>query len=152
MAKHKVKIYTDGSCLGNPGPGGWAALVMTEDETFGKVFTGSHPHTTNNRMELAAAVNGLSALKEGCIVELYTDSKYVHRGITEWIVGRKQRDWQTTSRRPVRNKELWQALDSQTQRHQIEWFWVRAHNGDFYNEVVDDFARYHAEKEKGGHS
>jgi ribonuclease HI len=135
--KH-VEIFTDGACRGNPGPGGWGALLRyngTERELFG-----ADPETTNNRMELMAAIEGLRALKESCEVTLTTDSVYVKNGITSWIAGWKRNNWKTSARKPVKNVDLWQALDAQSQRHQVKWHWVKGHSGHRENEIADQLA------------
>ena len=134
----KVEIYTDGACKGNPGTGAWGALLVSgrhEKELFG-----GEPDTTNNRMELMAVIEALNALKRPCEVILHTDSQYVHKGITEWISGWKARGWKTASRAPVKNVDLWQALDEARMRHRIEWRWVRGHAGHDGNERADALA------------
>jgi ribonuclease HI len=133
-----VQIYTDGACDGNPGPGGWAALLR-----FGaseKVITGSQPSTTNNRMELTAAVQALQALNRPCQVTIYTDSQYLKRGITEWLPAWRLRGWRRKGG-PLANADLWRALDAALQPHQVTWQWVRGHAGHRYNERVDWLAR-----------
>jgi ribonuclease HI len=117
----QVKLITDGACLGNPGPGGWACILRYGDRR--KELWGSEPHTTNNRMELQAAVEGLRALKENCAVEVVTDSQYLKNGITEWIHNWKRNGWQTKSKKPVVNQDLWMELDEQNERHRTEWSW-----------------------------
>jgi ribonuclease HI len=134
-----VEIFTDGACRGNPGPGGWAALLRARNGTE-KVLTGSERHTTNNRMELAAAIAALAALTRPASVRLHTDSQYVQRGITEWITAWRRRGFRTADRRPVLNQDLWQALDAQNARHQVQWIWVRGHAGHPENERVDALA------------
>lgn len=144
MSKPLVQIYTDGSCLNNPGPGGWAALMrynMTE-----KMFSGGRYDTTNNQMELQAVISGLSVLTKACKVELYTDSKYVIDGYTRWLDGWKQRGWKKSNKKPVLNKELWEELDEKAQIHSINWHWVKGHSGHAENERVDQLARLEAEK------
>lgn len=134
----QVAIFTDGACRGNPGPGGWGALLRCngrERELFG-----GEPHTTNNRMELQAAIESLRALKEPCEVTLTTDSVYVRDGITKWLANWKQKGWKTASRQPVKNIDLWQALDEQSQRHRISWHWVKGHSGHRENEIADQLA------------
>lgn len=133
-----VTIYTDGACRGNPGPGGWGAVLMSGSHR--KELKGAQPETTNNRMELTAAIEALAALKRRCQVKLYTDSQYVRQGITEWIHQWKKRDWRTADRKPVKNVDLWQALDEQILRHDIEWHWVRGHSGVPENERADELA------------
>ena len=135
----KVEIYTDGACSGNPGPGGWGAILRTgktEKELFGGELD-----TTNNRMELTAAIKALEALKRHCEVDLYTDSKYVMDGITSWIHGWKARGWKTADKKPVKNVELWQLLDAQMQRHDVKLHWVKGHAGHPENERADELAR-----------
>ncbi len=133
-----VEIYTDGACKGNPGPGGWGALLRSgkhEKELFG-----GESNTTNNRMELMAAIEALKALKRPCRVVLTTDSQYVRKGITEWMTGWKAKGWKNSAKKDVKNKDLWQALDQETQRHQIEWHWVKGHSGHPENERADELA------------
>ncbi len=134
----RVTIYTDGACRGNPGPGGWGALLR-----FGAAeheICGGEPDTTNNRMELTAAIRALEALKQRCIVNLHTDSKYVMNGITQWLEGWKARGWRTASRKPVKNQDLWQTLDSLAEYHDISWHWVKGHAGHSGNERADALA------------
>ena len=133
-----VRIYTDGACRGNPGPGGWAALLMTPERE--KELSGFEAHTTNNRMELLAAIRALEALKQPCEVALYTDSQYVKNGITTWIVDWKRRNWRTADKKPVKNVDLWQQLEALVTGHRIDWHWVRGHAGDESNERVDRLA------------
>ena len=131
----QVIIYTDGACRGNPGPGGWGALikfVSMEKEIFG-----GKNDTTNNQMELLAAIEGLAALKEPCSVEIFTDSKYVMDGITQWIKNWKKNNWRTAAKKEVKNKELWQKLDYLISKHQVQWHWVKGHSGDAGNEAAD---------------
>ena len=135
----EVELFTDGSCLGNPGPGGWAALLRCDGVE--RMLEGAEPDTTNNRMELTAAIEGLAALKRPCAVTLTTDSEYVRQGITSWMAGWKRRGWKTSARRPVRNQDLWQRLDEQNGRHRVDWRWVRGHSGHEENERVDSAAR-----------
>lgn len=135
----KVIIYTDGACSGNPGPGGWGALIR-----FGKhekELSGGEGETTNNRMELTAAIKALKTLNRPCHVEFYTDSEYLRRGITEWISNWKRRGWKTTAKKPVKNQDLWRQLDATINEHQISWHWVRGHTGQRENERVDQLAR-----------
>lgn len=134
-----VTIYTDGACSGNPGPGGWGALLQYGDAE--KELHGAEAETTNNRMELMAAIMALESLKEPCEVTLYTDSKYVMQGITEWMDGWKRKGWKTASKKPVKNQDLWQRLDQAIARHQIRWQWVKGHAGDIGNERADALAR-----------
>jgi len=135
----KVVIHTDGACSGNPGPGGWGAILE-----FGgreKEICGGEPATTNNRMELMAAIRALEALTKPCKVELHTDSQYVMKGITEWIRGWKARGWKTADRKPVKNEDLWRRLDEARARHEVDWRWVKGHNGHELNERADALAR-----------
>ncbi len=133
-------MYTDGACKGNPGPGGWGVLLRSDGHE--KELWGGERHTTNNRMELLAVIEGLSALKRPCRVSLYLDSEYVRKGITEWIHGWKKKGWVTAAKQPVKNAELWQRLDALVHGgpHQIEWHWVRGHAGDPGNERADALA------------
>jgi ribonuclease HI len=133
-----VEIYTDGACRGNPGPGGWAALLICGAER--KEVSGSERATTNNRMELMAAISGLGALKRRCAVALYTDSKYVLQGYTEWLPGWKARGWRTAAREPVKNQDLWERLDTVAAAQDISWHWVKGHSGHAHNEYVDQLA------------
>jgi ribonuclease HI len=134
----KIEVFTDGACKGNPGPGGWGVLLRYRDSE--KSLYGGEPHTTNNRMELRAAIEALSALKEPCDVALTTDSQYVRKGITEWIENWKKRGWRTASKEPVKNVDLWQALDAQCQRHTVHWHWIKGHSGHRENEMADALA------------
>lgn len=134
----EITIYTDGACRGNPGPGGWGALLIASDRE--KEICGGEADTTNNRMELMAAIEALNSLRRGSKVLLYTDSIYVKNGISSWLNGWKRRGWKTASRKPVKNQDLWQALDSATQRHDIDWRWVKGHAGDAGNERADELA------------
>ena len=134
----KLEIYTDGACRGNPGPGGWGALLMYGDER--KEICGGEKETTNNRMELSAAIFALASLKRPCDLTLYTDSKYVMTGINEWIKGWKAKGWQTAAKKPVKNVDLWKQLDQETQRHTIKWVWVKGHAGNEGNEAADQLA------------
>jgi ribonuclease HI len=133
-----VTIYTDGACRGNPGPGGWGALLLSGEHR--KELRGAEAETTNNRMELTAAIEALAALKRRCEVKLYTDSQYVRQGITEWIHQWKERGWRTADKKPVKNIDLWQSLDAQIARHVIEWHWVKGHAGVPGNERADELA------------
>ncbi|WP_101759466.1 ribonuclease HI [Oceanicoccus sp. KOV_DT_Chl] len=135
--KH-IEIFTDGACRGNPGPGGWGALLRYQGNE--KPLYGGEPNTTNNRMELTAAIEGLKALNEPCQVSLTTDSQYVRKGITEWMDNWKKRGWKTSAKKPVKNVDLWQALDEQAQRHTIDWHWVKGHSGHRENEIADQLA------------
>jgi ribonuclease HI len=134
----RVDLYTDGACRGNPGPGGWGALLIAGDSR--KELMGAEGLTTNNRMELMGAIEGLNALKRRCAVSLYTDSKYVLQGITEWLADWKARGWRTAARKPVKNQDLWERLDAAVHAHEIEWHWVRGHAGNAGNERVDQLA------------
>jgi len=131
----QVTIYTDGACRGNPGPGGWGALIMFD--SMEKEIFGGKNDTTNNQMELLAAIEGLAALTEPCSVELFTDSKYVMDGITQWIKNWKKNNWKTAAKKDVKNKELWQKLDHLISKHQVQWHWVKGHSGDAGNETAD---------------
>jgi len=131
----QVIIYTDGACRGNPGPGGWGALIKYD--SVEKTIFGGQPNTTNNQMELSAAIEGLAILKEPCNVELFTDSKYVMDGITQWIQNWKKNNWRTAAKKDVKNKELWQKLDKLIAQHQVQWRWVKGHSGDAGNEAAD---------------
>jgi ribonuclease HI len=135
----RVEIWTDGACSGNPGPGGWGAILK-----FGarvKELSGGEALTTNNRMELCAAIAALEALKRPCEVDLHTDSQYLRQGVTNWLSGWKRNGWRTADRKPVKNEDLWRRLDAATERHAIEWRWVRGHAGDEMNERADELAR-----------
>lgn len=134
-----VTIYTDGACSGNPGPGGWGALLIAKGQR--REIKGGDVETTNNRMELMAAIEGLRALKRPCRVQLYTDSSYVQKGMTEWLKGWKAKGWKTAAKKPVKNADLWQALDSEQARHEVHWHWVKGHAGDEGNEIADQLAR-----------
>lgn len=134
----KVEIFTDGACRGNPGPGGWGALLR-----FGAVekeLYGAEAETTNNRMEMKAVIEALSSLKRRCIVEVTTDSKYVKQGITEWIINWKRNGWRNSSKKPVKNSDLWIELDTLSQQHDVSWHWVKGHSGHEENERVDELA------------
>jgi ribonuclease HI len=135
----RVAIWTDGACSGNPGPGGWGA-VLTFDGTE-KDLCGGEQLTTNNRMELTAAIMALEALKRPCEIDLHTDSQYVRGGITGWMAGWKRNGWKTSDKKPVKNVELWQKLEDAAARHQVKWHWVRGHAGDPMNERADELAR-----------
>ncbi|NTF17836.1 ribonuclease HI [Agrobacterium rubi] len=135
----KIVIFTDGACSGNPGPGGWGAILSFGGKS--KEICGGEAETTNNRMELMAAIQGLNALKEPCEVDLYTDSSYVKDGITKWIIGWKKRDWRTSDDKPVKNMELWLQLDEARKRHQVVLHWVKGHAGHPENERADELAR-----------
>jgi ribonuclease HI len=139
----QVEIFTDGSCLGNPGPGGYG-IVLRYKQTEKQLAKG-YKLTTNNRMEMMAAVVALQTLKESCHVILTTDSQYVRQGITQWIHNWKKRGWKTADKKPVKNADLWQTLDKETARHQVEWHWVKGHAGHRENEICDEIARAAAE-------
>jgi len=135
----KVSIWTDGACSGNPGPGGWGAILRFG--THEKELSGGEAQTTNNRMELTAAIMALETLTRPCEINLYTDSQYVRGGITSWITGWKDRGWRTADRKPVKNIELWQRLDAAKSLHQVEWHWIKGHSGHEMNERADALAR-----------
>jgi ribonuclease HI len=134
----KIIMFSDGACRGNPGPGGWGAVLRFGQHE--KKLHGGERETTNNRMELTAAIEGLNALNEKCEVQLYTDSQYVRKGVLEWLEGWKKRGWKTAAKQPVKNKDLWQLLDEAIQRHQIAWHWVKGHSGNEGNELADELA------------
>ncbi len=138
-AKHPVTIFTDGACSGNPGPGGWGAILMSGGHR--KELRGSEANTTNNRMELSAAIGALEALKKPSIVALHTDSNYLKDGITKWIFGWKRNGWKTADKKPVKNEDLWKRLDLALKTHTIEWHWVKGHAGHPENERADELAR-----------
>ncbi len=146
MSKDPIQMFTDGSCLQNPGPGGWAALLRYKGTE--KMFSGGQFDTTNNQMELMAVIEGLKALTKACPIELYTDSKYVLDGYTKWLDGWKKRGWKKSDKKPVLNKELWQELDKAAESHSINWHWVKGHSGHDENERVDQLARMEAERMK----
>lgn len=138
--KTLVTIYTDGGCDPNPGPGGWAAILFmwrADGSLYERELCGAEQDTTNNRMELTGAIEALRALKRPCQVTLRTDSEYLKRGITEWLPNWVAKGWRTSGRKPVKNQDLWQALYAETQRHEVDWQWVKSHAGDAYNERVD---------------
>lgn len=146
MTKPKIDIWTDGACSGNPGPGGWGALLVSGENR--KELYGGDPDTTNNRMELMGAIEALNALKKPSKVTLHTDSTYVKDGLTKWIHGWKRNGWKTAAKKPVKNKDLWQALEAACDRHDIEWIWVKGHAGDEGNEKADELARKGSEEAK----
>lgn len=146
----KVQLITDGACLGNPGPGGWAFILRYKNKK--KEGSGSEPHTTNNRMELSAAVEGLRALKEPCEVEVTTDSEYLKNGITSWIQKWKTNGWKTVTKKPVVNQDLWQALDEQVQRHRVTWQWTKGHANHRDNNRCDELASDAAHTVVRGHT
>lgn len=135
----RVTIHTDGACSGNPGPGGWGAILQFGQHR--KELKGGEALTTNNKMELTAAIEALNALTRSCAIDLHTDSQYVKNGVQGWIHGWKRNGWKTADKKPVKNMELWQALDEATKRHDISWHWVKGHNGDEMNERADELAR-----------
>ncbi|MHC8510218.1 MAG: ribonuclease HI [Rhodospirillales bacterium] len=146
MSEHsesgRVSIHTDGSCLGNPGPGGWGVVMRYGGHE--KTMHGGEPQTTNNRMELTAAIQALEGLNRPSTVELYTDSTYVKDGITRWIKGWKKNGWKTAAKKPVKNVDLWQRLEAALARHEVDWRWVKGHSGDALNERADELARFGA--------
>ncbi len=146
----KVQLITDGACLGNPGPGGWAAILRYNEHK--KEMWGSEPQTTNNRMELRAAIEGLSALREDCEVEVVTDSEYLKNGITSWIQNWKRKGWITSAKKPVLNKDLWQALDQQATRHKTTWTWTKGHASHADNNRCDELATRAAREQSRGTS
>jgi ribonuclease HI len=139
LSEHQVTIHTDGACSGNPGPGGFGAILQWGDHT--KELKGGEAHTTNNRMELMAAITALESLKRTCTVDLHTDSQYLRNGIMTWIKGWKRNGWKTADRKPVKNVDLWQRLDAALAHHTIRWHWVRGHSGHDLNERADELAR-----------
>ena len=134
-----IKIYTDGSCLKNPGNGGWAAIIFINNEKI--VISGNKKNTTNNQMELLAAIEALKKIPEGQEIQIYTDSRYVKQGITEWIKKWIQNNWKTTSKQKVKNVDLWKELNEISKKHEIKWHWVKAHAGDAFNEEADELAK-----------
>jgi ribonuclease HI len=134
-----IKIYTDGSCLGNPGFGGWAAIIFLNDKKI--KIKGKKKNTTNNQMELMAPIKALKKIPVGEKVQIYTDSKYVKMGMTEWVETWKKNNWKTSSKKKVKNKDLWKKLDHLSEKYQIKWLWVKGHSGDITNEEVDQLAR-----------
>ena len=146
----QVVIHTDGGCHGNPGPGGWAAVL--EYGKHRRELSGGVPATTNNRMELQAAIAALGALKEACEVEFHTDSQYVKNGVTKWMTGWKRNGWRTKSKTPVKNEDLWRELDAQTSRHRVSWHWVKGHAGHDGNERCDQLAGEEIERIKKSHT
>jgi ribonuclease HI len=139
MSEQRVTIYTDGACSGNPGPGGWGAILSFGDTT--KELFGGEAHTTNNRMELMGAISALEALKRPCSVDLHTDSQYLRNGIMSWIHGWKKNGWRTADKKPVKNVDLWKRLDEALGNHDIRWHWVKGHAGHAQNERADELAR-----------
>ena len=134
----KVELYTDGACSGNPGPGGWGAVLRWNGHE--KELSGADAETTNNRMELTAVIRGLEALKKSCTVDVYTDSKYVQQGVTHWLAGWKAKGWKTAAKKPVKNQDLWQELDALLQKHEVLFHWVKGHAGHPENERADALA------------
>jgi ribonuclease HI len=147
---HQVIIHTDGGCHGNPGVGGWAAVL--ESGKHRKEISGGEPATTNNRMELRAAIEALSSLKKPCVVELHTDSQYVRNGITKWLAGWKRNGWKTSNKEPVKNEDLWRALDAAASRHHVNWRWVKGHAGHDDNERCDELCQEAMETVKKQHT
>ncbi|MGE0846542.1 MAG: ribonuclease HI [Flavobacteriaceae bacterium] len=139
MTGNRVQIFTDGACSGNPGPGGWGALLVYNGHE--KELCGGEAETTNNRMEMRAAIEALGALKRASAIDLHTDSQYLRNGITQWIRAWKARDWRTADKKPVKNVDLWQALDEALKRHDVAWHWVKGHDGHEENERADALAR-----------
>lgn len=139
MTKKHVKIYTDGACSGNPGAGGWGAILVYGNKE--KEISGGEKETTNNRMELMAVISALELLKEPCMVDVYSDSTYVLKGISEWMPSWKARGWKTADKKPVKNVEYWQRLEKAASSHKIKWHWVKGHNGHDMNERADELAR-----------
>ncbi|QHE93269.1 ribonuclease HI [Pandoraea fibrosis] len=148
MTLPQVEIYTDGACKGNPGPGGWGALLVAGKHR--KEMFGGEANTTNNRMELLAVIRALEALNKPCHVVLHTDSQYVQKGISEWIHGWKARGWKTAAKEPVKNADLWQTLDAVSQKHEIDWRWVKGHAGHEGNEAADQLANRGVESLRRG--
>lgn len=136
--KHVI-LYTDGACSGNPGPGGWGAILTSGDHQ--RELKGGECETTNNRMEMMAVICAAEALKQGCRIDIFTDSTYVMKGMTEWVEGWKKRGWKTAGRKPVKNVDLWQRLETALERHEVSWNWVKGHSGDAGNERADELAR-----------
>jgi ribonuclease HI len=141
-----LQLITDGACIGNPGPGGWAAILRYKDKV--KELYGCEPHTTNNRMELTAAIEGLRALKEPCQVEIVTDSEYVMKGINEWMAGWKRKGWLTAAKKPVVNRDLWEELDAQVERHKTTWVWTKGHASHADNNRADELATRAAREQR----
>ena len=143
MSSNKLEIYTDGACLGNPGPGGWAALIIDNNQE--RILSGNNEMTTNNRMELLAVIKALESINHHLEITIYTDSKYVINGITSWIKKWKTNDWKNSSKTTVKNIDLWKILDVSSQKKKIKWVWVKGHSGNTYNDKVDEIARNQAE-------
>ena len=142
-----IEIYTDGACSGNPGPGGWGTILRFQGKE--RELSGGNPETTNNQMELQAAIEGLKALKEPCDVELYTDSQYLRQGITQWIHNWKRNGWRTADKKPVKNQRLWEELDALAQTHTVKWHWLKGHAGHPENERCDELARNEIDRLRG---
>jgi len=142
-----VVIYTDGACRGNPGPGGWGAVLRFNGHE--RQLHGGETATTNNRMELMAAIQALEMLREPCTITLFTDSKYVMQGLTEWLPQWRKRNWKTADKKPVKNQDLWQRLDAAATRHRVEWRWIKGHSGDEGNELADQLANAGLESHNG---
>ena len=140
----KIEIYTDGACLGNPGRGGWGAVLLYKEHR--KEIFGNEMDSTNNRMEMRAVIESLKSLKKPSEITLFTDSKYVMDGITKWIFGWKKNGWKSADKKPVKNIDLWQELDAEVARHEITWTWVKGHSGNHFNEIADELARSAAER------
>ncbi len=143
----RVEIFSDGACRGNPGPGGWGALLRYKGHE--KLLSGAEAHTTNNRMEMMAAIQALESLRRPCKVHVTTDSQYLHKGITEWLAGWKKRGWKTADKKPVKNTDLWQRLDQALATHEVKWHWVRGHSGHPENERADQLATRAIDKLNG---
>lgn len=143
----QVEIFTDGACRGNPGPGGWGALLRYGDHE--REIFGGEAETTNNRMEMTAALKALESLSEPCLVDLTTDSEYLRKGMTEWLAGWKARNWRTASRQPVKNADIWKALEKAVARHDIRWHWVKGHSGHAENERADQLANRGIDEQMG---
>ena len=134
----KITIFTDGACSGNPGPGGWGAVLIYNDKV--KKISGAEKDTTNNRMELMATIEALKALKTSCVVDLFTDSRYVKDGITKWLINWEKNSWLNSQKKPVKNKDLWQQLNLEVQKHKVNWYWVKGHSGHEQNDIADSLA------------
>ena len=145
--KKQIEIFTDGACRGNPGPGGWGALLRYGQ--LEKKIYGAESHTTNNRMELTAVIEALAVLKKPCSISLTTDSQYVHRGVTEWLYGWQKNKWKTSTKKQVKNVDLWQRLVQEMQRHDIKWHWTRGHSGHKENEIADSLANQAIDELRG---
>ncbi len=144
----RIDIWTDGACSGNPGPGGWGAILISGPHR--KELSGGEGLTTNNRMELTAAISALEALKKPCAVDLHTDSEYLRNGVMKWMAGWRRNGWRTADKKPVKNQDLWERLDAAIKAHQIEWHWVKGHAGNELNERADELAREGMAPFKGG--